>query len=70
MLCPLALNLPGGGQTLSDLISGQANIPSGTHIDSLMTTSGVLLHEMMHWIQQGSKYIRMYKITFHNADYF
>jgi hypothetical protein len=73
MMCPSAFIQSGTTQrrrALLDLISGQADIPSGTHLDSLQTSSAVFLHEMMHWIGQGSKYIGMCKITFHHADYF
>jgi hypothetical protein len=52
---------------LSGLISGQdSNIPSGTPIDTPQIVGGVLLHEMMYWINVESKYIiKRRKITFH-----
>jgi hypothetical protein len=69
MLCPATFDQD--GRTLASLISGQAQIASGTLLDNLVTSGGIFLHEMMHWIGPESKYIsRIHKIVFHHADYF
>jgi hypothetical protein len=59
MICPSTFSQE-GRQSLSDLISSQASISSGTSIDSLITAGGIFMHEMMHWINQGSKCIGIY----------
>jgi hypothetical protein len=62
MFCPVTFNSMGGRQPLSSLILSQANIPSGLPLDFLYTPGAVLLHEMMHWINQGSKCISVCEI--------
>lgn len=43
-------------ESLMDLVSGTQKIREGESIDLVNSIGGTFLHEMMHWINKGSKF--------------
>lgn len=52
MMCGSEFN----GATLASRIASQGGLAVGTTLDSLQIAGASFLHEMMHFIQQGSEY--------------